>query len=245
MSAIDFLYSEILELIVEYGDILEHIALLTTSRTLFITFFKSYKSQILDINKYATNFQKAGLWNIINNQKRDLFFIDINIRLLLKKLKITTVVNTEITTLLNIHLDKFKVPITLFINNPYLIDIINKLISRGISIHDIINCLPELNLLYTFDNRLLIDKLIFRGDNVYEIVRCVPELITLYTFDNRLLIDKLISRGEDLYYISTVILRLIPLYTKENRLLIDKLLSRKYEIFNISIFSQKLIQFLM
>ena len=241
MSAIDFLYTGVLELIVEYGDILEYFSLLTTNKTLFITFFECYKSQILDINKYATNFQKTGIWNIINNQKRDLFFIEINIKLLFKKLDISLIVNTEITTVLNLNLNKYKIPIQLFINNSYLIDMIHKLITRGDHLFDIARYAPRLISLYTSDNSLFIDKLITRGDHLFDIARFVSELISLYTSDNSLFIDKLMYRGDHLFDIARYAPRLISLYTSDNSLFIDKLMSRGDHLFDIARYAPRLI----
>ena len=230
------LQSDLFGLIIEYSGISEHFKLLTTNKTIYTLFFDSYISQILDINNVLDILHKENLLNtiqknkLIDNQKYNKFFIEINIKLLLKKINKVFIKNTHIIPILHMHFDKYNISIPLVISNPNIICLLNFLICRGDHLYTLSSYLPKIAHLYTETNKSLIDKLIYRGDHLYNISKYIIQLLQLYILDNKTLIDNLIYRGDYLYNILTYVPQLCTL---NNRILINDLIYKGHQLSTI------------
>jgi len=180
------------------------LSLLETNKQLLIDFFKIYKSSILDIeninqmidNDFPDNFFKnIGMYKFVKELGCKLYFIEKNIKLLFKELQILFVENTEVLPLLNEHLAKYKIPVSLFIIYPTSIELINKLLKDGIPL----KLIYKLLALYKSDreliNRLLVDK------SLHEITAYGDKLIQLYNSD-RELINRLLTANISLHKIT-------------------------------------------
>ena len=234
-------YSGIFGLIAEYGDINEQFNLIATNKLIFRIFFQSYISKILDIDKIIhllqnkcmiNNYKKTNIWNSIDNHKRNIFIIETHIKFLWKKIKIPFTNNTEILPILNTYSNDYKVRIPLLISNPYILDLIAKLLSKDYTISQITKNLYKLFPLYKKDNIQLINKIINKNELLNNIKNFTIPLLSLYTINNKPLIDKLLIK----YDIREIVFHfdeLLSLYTGRYIKTIDHLITVEYELYTV------------
>ena len=231
-------------------------ALLIANKEILIKFFDSYIPSIPDIELIAQMIDSELPDNIFNNistckfvkdqQKCKLFFIEMQVKSLLKKLAIDLKKDLEVLNVLGQNLPKNYLPLSFYIICPGILkDNKYKLLATKSSKEDLTTYSKQFVALYT-QNSELIDKLLARGFSLENINQFGQQLIGLYT-QNKALIDKLLIRtnyGEyidSLQNITNFGEKLIELYT-QNKALIDKLLTSGDSLPDIVPYCQRIIE---
>ena len=150
--------------------------------------------------------------------------LTIKIRLLLKRLQIQ-LISRNISILpilfrLRRHLNRFDLPILLFIIDQRSIDIMDIYeTQRGRIIEtqqSKISNIQKILHMYTSQNKKMIDILLNKNNTLHYIATNVPIILRLYTSHNKEMIHILLNKGTILHFIGTYVPIILPHYTQHN-----------------------------